>query len=42
MKHHESDESSFHSAASRINFWKDINTKEDFKNAVVISTKNPK
>lgn len=33
----QSDDSSFDSTASRINFWKDINTKEeDYKNVVLI------
>jgi hypothetical protein len=33
-----SDESSFDSEASRINFWRDINTgDEEYKNAVIVS-----
>jgi hypothetical protein len=45
---HESDEessevSSFDSEASRINFWRDINTADDaYTNAVIVTTKAPK
>lgn len=33
-----SSESSFDSVASRINFWKDINTSDDlYKNSIIVS-----
>lgn len=35
-----SGESSYDSLASRINFWKDINTKDNnYKNAIIVSDK---
>ena len=36
-KEQDSSESSMDSIASRINFWRDINTKdEDYKNAIIV------
>lgn len=36
----ESNESSYDSTASRINFWKDINTEDkNYKNAIIVSSK---
>jgi hypothetical protein len=36
----DSSESSMDSMASRINFWRDINTKDgEYKNAIIVSTK---
>ena len=36
-----SGESSYDSLASRINFWKDINTKDhNYKNAIIVSKSN--